>query len=124
MHHKFHVDSVSFSFQVIPGIFCSGLQITELYQKTPDFYREFWHSIQEFWLRLYGSPLAVIAAINVGIIFFHKCASLSGIFFGPEFDEGLVENNWGYTGISLRHEQNAGVEGTATGKCREKWRKS
>ncbi|XP_072043762.1 enoyl-CoA delta isomerase 1, mitochondrial-like isoform X2 [Amphiura filiformis] len=48
----------------IPGIFSSGLDITEMYQKTPDYYADFWHNVQELWLRLYGSSLPVIAAIN------------------------------------------------------------
>ena len=54
--------------QANPGIFCAGLDILEMYQKSPDQTNAFWHSLQEVWLKLYGSSLITIAAINVSIV--------------------------------------------------------
>lgn len=47
-----------------PKIFSAGLDITEMYQKSPEYLSEFWRSLQEFWLTLYDSRLATIAAVN------------------------------------------------------------
>lgn len=43
---------------VIPKLFCAGLELTELN------IRELWRALQEFWIKLYGSRLATVAAIN------------------------------------------------------------
>ncbi|XP_059835402.1 enoyl-CoA delta isomerase 1, mitochondrial isoform X1 [Hypanus sabinus] len=48
----------------IPNIFSAGLDITEMYGKSPEHTGEFWRSVQEMWLKLYGSNLVTIAAIN------------------------------------------------------------
>ena len=58
----------TFILQANPGIFSAGLDITELYQKDADYIRKFWSEFQNAWLKLYGSPLAVIAAVNVSIL--------------------------------------------------------
>ncbi|XP_022092583.1 enoyl-CoA delta isomerase 1, mitochondrial-like [Acanthaster planci] len=47
-----------------PGIFSAGLDITEMYQRSSDFTNAFWRSLQDFWMRLYGSNLATVAAVN------------------------------------------------------------
>ncbi|XP_071966059.1 enoyl-CoA delta isomerase 1, mitochondrial-like [Antedon mediterranea] len=47
-----------------PKIFSAGLDILEMYQKSPDYTNAFWRSLQNMWLRLYGSRLITIAAIN------------------------------------------------------------
>ncbi|XP_072043765.1 enoyl-CoA delta isomerase 1, mitochondrial-like [Amphiura filiformis] len=47
-----------------PGIFTAGLDITELYQRDSDYIKKFWTQLQNLWLKLYGSPLVLIAAIN------------------------------------------------------------
>ncbi|XP_072015692.1 enoyl-CoA delta isomerase 1, mitochondrial-like isoform X2 [Amphiura filiformis] len=47
-----------------PGIFSAGLDIFEMYQKSPDQTNHFWKCLQEVWLKLYGSSLVTIAAIN------------------------------------------------------------
>ncbi|XP_038064589.1 enoyl-CoA delta isomerase 1, mitochondrial-like [Patiria miniata] len=47
-----------------PGIFSAGLDITEMYQKSSDYTSAFWRSLQDFWMRLYGSNLATVAAVN------------------------------------------------------------
>lgn len=47
-----------------PGIFSAGLDILEMYQPDKQRLQEFWRSLQDMWLTLYGSRLATIAAIN------------------------------------------------------------
>ncbi|XP_033107965.1 enoyl-CoA delta isomerase 1, mitochondrial-like isoform X1 [Anneissia japonica] len=47
-----------------PKIFSAGLDITEMYQKSHDYTNAFWRSLQNMWLRLYGSRLVTMAAIN------------------------------------------------------------
>jgi len=45
-------------------IFCAGLDIMEMYKPDPTRVREFWTTLQDVWLKLYGSPFATVAAIN------------------------------------------------------------
>ncbi len=47
-----------------PGIFSAGLDITEMYQKSPEYTSAFWRSLQDFWMRLFSTNLATVAAIN------------------------------------------------------------
>ncbi|XP_022092708.1 enoyl-CoA delta isomerase 1, mitochondrial-like isoform X2 [Acanthaster planci] len=47
-----------------PGIFSAGLDINEMYQRSTDHISVFWRTIHEFWLGLYGTDLAMVAAIN------------------------------------------------------------
>ncbi|XP_071796627.1 enoyl-CoA delta isomerase 1, mitochondrial-like [Asterias amurensis] len=47
-----------------PGVFSAGLDITEMYQKSPEYTSAFWRSLQDFWMRLYSTNLATVAAIN------------------------------------------------------------
>jgi len=53
--------------QAVPKIFCAGLDIQELYQAEPDRLKAFWRALQTFWMKLYISRLATIAAINVHV---------------------------------------------------------
>lgn len=48
-------------------MFSAGLDIMEMYQKSPESCAEFWRAVQEMWLKLYGSNMVVIAAINVRV---------------------------------------------------------
>ncbi|NXF80965.1 ECI1 isomerase, partial [Sclerurus mexicanus] len=48
----------------IPKIFSSGLDITEMCGKSMEHYGEFWRAVQELWLRLYGSNMVTVAAVN------------------------------------------------------------
>jgi len=50
--------------QAIPRVFSSGLDITEMCGKSTEHYAEFWRAVQEMWIRLYGSNLVTVAAIN------------------------------------------------------------
>ncbi|XP_060116637.1 enoyl-CoA delta isomerase 1, mitochondrial [Heteronotia binoei] len=49
---------------VVPKIFSAGLDITEMHGKSKEHYAEFWKAVQEMWLKLYDSRLAMVAAIN------------------------------------------------------------
>jgi 3,2-trans-enoyl-CoA isomerase len=55
--------------QAVPKIFSAGLDITEMYQPERGRLVEFWRALQNFWMKLYISPLATAAAINVSILF-------------------------------------------------------
>jgi len=48
----------------VPKIFSAGLDILELYQPERGRLAEFWRALQNFWMKLYASPLAPAAAIN------------------------------------------------------------
>ncbi|MCJ8739679.1 hypothetical protein PDJAM_G00049940 [Pangasius djambal] len=47
-----------------PKIFSAGLDILEMYGKSPEHYAEFWKSVQNIWLKIYGYRKMTIAAIN------------------------------------------------------------
>ncbi|NWI60291.1 ECI1 isomerase, partial [Calyptomena viridis] len=48
----------------VPKIFSSGLDIMEMCGKSVEHYAEFWRAVQEMWLRLYGSSMVTVAAVN------------------------------------------------------------
>ncbi|KAJ8373139.1 hypothetical protein AAFF_G00271030 [Aldrovandia affinis] len=48
----------------LPKIFCAGLDIMEMYGKSPERYGELWKAVQEMWLKICGSNMVTIAAIN------------------------------------------------------------
>ncbi|XP_018554059.1 enoyl-CoA delta isomerase 1, mitochondrial isoform X3 [Lates calcarifer] len=47
-----------------PKVFSAGLDIMEMYGKSPERCGEFWRAVQEMWLKLYSSDMVTIAAIN------------------------------------------------------------
>ncbi|XP_062264519.1 enoyl-CoA delta isomerase 1, mitochondrial [Platichthys flesus] len=47
-----------------PKVFSAGLDIMEMYGKSPERCGEFWKAVQEMWLKIYGSNMVTIAAIN------------------------------------------------------------
>ena len=47
-----------------PKIFSAGLDVSELVSPNPDRLPKFWNSLQQLYLDLYGSRLAVVAAIQ------------------------------------------------------------
>lgn len=55
------------SIQNQPKVFSAGLDIMEMYGKSPEHCGEFWKAVQEMWLKLYSSNMVTIAAINVCI---------------------------------------------------------
>ncbi|PKU36596.1 enoyl- delta isomerase mitochondrial [Limosa lapponica baueri] len=52
----------------VPKIFSSGLDITEMCGKSTEHYAEFWRAVQEMWLRLYGSNMVTVAAVNMRLV--------------------------------------------------------
>ena len=52
----------------IPNIFCAGLDIKELYNKTTEneveSMIEFWHFLQDSWLNIYDLKVPMVAAVN------------------------------------------------------------
>jgi 3,2-trans-enoyl-CoA isomerase len=48
----------------LPSIFSAGLDLTELYKPDPSRLPKFWESFQQLYIDLYGSRLAIIAAMN------------------------------------------------------------
>ena len=53
------------SIQNQPKVFSAGLDILEMYGKSPERCGEFWKAVQEMWLKIYNSNMVTIAAINV-----------------------------------------------------------
>lgn len=53
------------SIQRQPKVFSAGLDILEMYGKSPERCGEFWKAVQEIWLKMYSSNMVTIAAINV-----------------------------------------------------------
>lgn len=47
-----------------PTVFCSGLDIMEMYKPDPERLSKFWSTFQETWRSLYGSRLPTVAAIT------------------------------------------------------------
>ncbi|KAM6155643.1 enoyl-CoA delta isomerase 1, mitochondrial [Rhynchocyon petersi] len=47
-----------------PGVFSAGLDLLEMCGRNPAHYAEYWRAVQELWLRLYQSPMVLVAAIN------------------------------------------------------------
>lgn len=58
------------TIQSQPRVFSAGLDILEMYRKSPERCGEFWRAVQEMWLKLYSSNMVIIAAINVRV--YHK----------------------------------------------------
>lgn len=56
-------------FQTIPRVFSSGLDIMEMCGKSTERYAEFWRAVQEMWLRLYGSNMVTVAAVNASPLY-------------------------------------------------------
>lgn len=52
-------------FQSSPSVFSAGLDIMEMYKPDPEKVKQFWSTLQEVWLKLYGSAYPTAAAISV-----------------------------------------------------------
>lgn len=51
-------------------MFSAGLDIMEMYKPKPDRVKEFWSTLQEVWLQLFGSSYPTVAVINVSLFIF------------------------------------------------------
>ncbi|KAF5280565.1 hypothetical protein FQR65_LT00316 [Abscondita terminalis] len=45
-------------------VFTAGLDIMEMYKPDQERFKQFWSTLQEVWMQLYGSPFPTVAAIN------------------------------------------------------------
>ncbi|XP_063791049.1 enoyl-CoA delta isomerase 1, mitochondrial [Pseudophryne corroboree] len=82
-----------------PKIFSAGLDITEMCGKSAEHYSAFWRAVQDMWLKLYGSNMAVIAAINgsspAGGCLMAVCCDYRIMAEDPKFAIGLNETQLG-----------------------------
>lgn len=67
LEKQFPMHTCGYWIQGLPKVFSAGLDIMEMYGKSPEHCGEFWRAVQEIWLKLYSSHMVVIAAINVWI---------------------------------------------------------
>ncbi|NP_001085036.1 enoyl-CoA delta isomerase 1 L homeolog [Xenopus laevis] len=82
-----------------PKIFSAGLDIMEMYGKSAEHYAEFWRAVQEMWLKLYGSNMVTIAAINgsspAGGCLMALCCDYRIMADNPKYAIGLNETQLG-----------------------------
>ncbi|XP_023329613.1 enoyl-CoA delta isomerase 1, mitochondrial [Eurytemora carolleeae] len=82
----------------LPTIFCAGLEITEMYKPDMVRLREFWSSLQDLYLALYGCRVPTVAAINghspAGGCLLGMCCDYR-IMVGPKYSIGLNETQLG-----------------------------
>lgn len=45
-------------------VFTAGLDIMEMHNPDPERFKQFWYTLQDVWMKLYGSPFPTAAAIN------------------------------------------------------------
>lgn len=83
----------------VPKIFSAGLDITEMCGKSAEHYAAFWRAVQELWLKLYGSNMVTIAAINgsspAGGCLMAMCCDFRIMADNPKFAIGLNETQLG-----------------------------
>ncbi|TRY90735.1 hypothetical protein DNTS_004506 [Danionella cerebrum] len=83
----------------LPKVFSAGLDILEMYQKSPEHYVEFWKAVQEAWFKLYGSSKVTIAAINgnspAGGCLLAMCCDYRIMAENPRYSIGLNETQLG-----------------------------
>ncbi|KAM8960401.1 enoyl-CoA delta isomerase 1, mitochondrial [Pelodytes ibericus] len=83
----------------VPKIFSAGLDITEMCGKSAEHCRAFWSAVQEMWLKLYGSNMVTIAAINgsspAGGCLMAMCCDYRIMADNPKFAIGLNETQLG-----------------------------
>ncbi|XP_056609603.1 enoyl-CoA delta isomerase 1, mitochondrial [Triplophysa dalaica] len=82
-----------------PKVFSAGLDILEMFQKSPEHCAEFWKAVQEMWLKLYGSNKVTIAAINgsspAGGCLLAMCCDYRIMADNPRYSIGLNETQLG-----------------------------
>nr|XP_006637356.1 PREDICTED: enoyl-CoA delta isomerase 1, mitochondrial [Lepisosteus oculatus] len=81
----------------LPKIFSAGLDITEMYGKSPEHCAEFWKAVQELWLKLYGSSMVTVAAVN-------GSSPAGGCLMATSCDYRIMADNPKY-GIGLNETQ-------------------
>ncbi|KAJ9580123.1 hypothetical protein L9F63_004196, partial [Diploptera punctata] len=81
-----------------PTVFSAGLDILEMYKPKPDRLKDFWSTLQDTWIKLFGSSYATVAAINGhspagGCLLALSCEYR--IMVGPKYTIGLNETQLG-----------------------------
>ncbi|XP_053327160.1 enoyl-CoA delta isomerase 1, mitochondrial [Spea bombifrons] len=83
----------------VPKIFSAGLDITEMCGKSAEHYAAFWRAVQEMWLKLYGSNMVTIAAVNgsspAGGCLMAMCCDYRIMVDNPKYAIGLNETQLG-----------------------------
>ena len=51
--------------QAASTVFSAGLDILEIYKQKPEHVAAFWTTLQDMWLKLFGSSYPTVAAVNV-----------------------------------------------------------
>ncbi|MEE6497294.1 hypothetical protein FKM82_002702 [Ascaphus truei] len=78
----------------VPRIFSAGLDIMEMYGKSAEHYAAFWRAVQEMWLRVYGSNMVTIAAINgsspAGGCLMAMCCDYRVMADNPKFKDTML----------------------------------
>ena len=59
-----NLSNFSVMLQNIPNLFCAGLDIKEIYKPDHEKFKTFFTTLQEVWLKIYGSKMASVALIN------------------------------------------------------------
>ncbi|XP_032816783.1 enoyl-CoA delta isomerase 1, mitochondrial [Petromyzon marinus] len=99
-----------------PHIFSAGLDVSEMMGKPTEHYREFWRAVQEMWLKLYGSSLVTIAAINgsspAGGCLMAMCCDYRLMADNPKYSIGLNETKLGIVAPFWFRDTMMGVVGT------------
>nr|ACO52013.1 3,2-trans-enoyl-CoA isomerase, mitochondrial precursor [Aquarana catesbeiana] len=82
-----------------PKVFSAGLDITEMCGKSAEHYAAFWKAVQEMWLKLFGSNMVTIAAINgsspAGGCLMAMCCDYRIMADSPKYAIGLNETQLG-----------------------------
>nr|DBA19411.1 TPA: hypothetical protein GDO54_015252 [Pyxicephalus adspersus] len=82
-----------------PKIFSAGLDITEMCGKSTEHYEAFWRAVQEMWLKLFGSNMVTIAAVNgsspAGGCLMSMCCDYRIMADNPKYAIGLNETQLG-----------------------------
>lgn len=81
-----------------PTVFSAGLDIMEMYKPNQDRVKKFWTTLQDTWMKLYGTPYATVAAINghspAGGCLLALCCEYR-VMVGPKCTIGLNETQLG-----------------------------
>lgn len=81
-----------------PTVFSAGLDLMEMYKPNQERVQKFWSSLQDVWIKLFGSPYPTVAAINGhspagGCLLALSCEYR--VMVGPKFTIGLNETKLG-----------------------------
>ncbi|GFS41864.1 hypothetical protein TNIN_182341 [Trichonephila inaurata madagascariensis] len=76
-----------------PKVFCSGLDINELYKPPEEKLKLYWKAFQNLWKTLYSTPLITIAAVN-------GHAPAGGCVLTLSCDHSIMVKSGGFIGLN------------------------